>query len=150
MKKLLKYLLHLLGYDLIRWEKDYNIDVAVNEALNNAAKKVFELCPDPHFSKEYYKHQISSWGPIPALIYQFQLENKNQMTQPKMLDIGCAFGTMLVYCKNLGFDVTGIDCVDVDKYLGQPVRDKFNVNYLKLFIEKDQIPLGNEIFAQSA
>ena len=89
----------------------------------------------PHYTESYRGHEISFWLHIPRWIY----EDRTSKGIKRCLDIGCAYGTLALFCKR----VTGCEiyCLDaVDTYLTKSIAEKHNVIFAVSNIELDPFP----------
>ncbi len=98
-------------------------------------KDICDLDPHPHYLKEYKDSEVAYWLHIPKWIYKYGSQKKIQ----RVLDIGCAYGTLAIFCKRL-FDCE-VYCTDfVDTYLSKTLIEKFNINFKVNNIELDDFP----------
>jgi len=86
--------------------------------------------PHPHYLSEYRDSEISYWLHIPKWMY----EDSKKKTIKRCLDIGCAYGTLALYCKKI-FKCE-VYCVDfVETYINQELAKRhffFKVNNIEL------------------
>ena len=140
IKQLINSVLRVFGYKIKLLNINYLQDLTVNHALHEARSTILAHCPHPQYVESYHQHEVGAWGPIPALLYA---QKPRELSTLKVLDIGCAFGTLLAYCSNLGFKTYGIDFVPQDLYLGISIRDKYQIDYFQLNVEKDSFPFAD-------
>lgn len=97
--------------------------------------EIMSLSLHPHYSSEYKKSEITYWLHIPEWIYEESAVRKVD----KVLDIGCAYGTMALYCKRL-FNCE-IYCTDfIDTYLDKELVRKYSFIFELNNIEIDKFP----------
>ena len=140
IERLINRVLLAFGYRINLLNKNDPQDLAMNQALHEARSAILAYCPDPQYVESYHQHEVGAWGPIPSLLYSLK---SRELSMLKVLDIGCAFGTILAFCSNLGFKTFGVDFVPLDLHLGISIRDRYQIGYLQLNIEKDSLPFAD-------
>ena len=103
--------------------------------LKECQNEIAALNPHPYYLAAYRQQEYSYWQRIPRWIYLDVLERKPR----NCLDIGCAYGTLLLYVKKLSnCDAYGTDFID--KYLSPAVVAKYNLHFCLNNIELDAFP----------
>lgn len=107
---------------------------SIREVMKCQAE-IATLDPHPHYLRAYRNAEIYYWLHIPQWIYEDWAKPKIE----RCLDIGCAYGTLALYCKKLfGCEVY---CTDfVDTYLSQSLVKKYNFRFETNNIELDPFP----------
>lgn len=114
-----------------------------NYSLQEPWKKVIIKCQneitslDPHlyYINHYKKEELYCWQHIPKWIYEYGQKN----IVNNCLDIGCAYGTLALYCKKI-FNC-GVYCTDfVDVCLSKSLIEKYNFIFSLNNIELDPFP----------
>ena len=105
----------------------------------------FQECQDLLTSSEginlYYQHayretELSYWVHIPKWIMDMKDGGHNVR---RCLDIGCAYGTLAVYCRNLiGCEVYATDMMST--YMSQKMAKENNITFFEHNIELDEFP----------
>ncbi len=150
LKKIIRKIINRLGFDIINIKRSPNFyfyrekDIVFHEALQKVRKSIFEETPSSEYRQSYHIHQIGAWGPVPALIYIDSL--KRLGTNPRSLDIGCAFGTMVAFCRLLGYAPSAIDFVLEETYLGEKTKKRYQIDFFEIQIEKDTLPFEKNSF----
>lgn len=85
----------------------------------------------------YIKDEINFWQDI--AIWLFDDFYRGEQPQ-KILDVGCAYGTLSAYCSKL-FSTT-VTSIDVKKYISDQTIKFFNLDFLLMDIELVEIPDG--------
>ena len=78
-------------------------------------------------SEEYYSHQQNNKGLVPRIyefVKSFNIKHKASLAigglpQGRLLDIGCGVGDFLLYVKNQGWDVQGVEPSDDAKKIAE-------------------------------
>jgi 2-polyprenyl-3-methyl-5-hydroxy-6-metoxy-1,4-benzoquinol methylase len=98
-------------------------------------KTIQETTPHPHYINQYRSEEIHYWYHIPKWI----LEVSQSLSVKRSLDIGCAYGTLSLFCKRI-FD-SDTYCIDfVDSYLSKELISKENIHFRVSNIELDPFP----------
>jgi SAM-dependent methyltransferase len=117
-------------------------DKTVNNYLKKPSMRVILECqaevaaldPYPEYLS-YRKGEFYFWVNIPQWIYEDSATRKIE----KCLDVGCAYGTLSLYCRKLiGCDVYCID--GVDSYHSKSLFEKYNLQFRSSNIELDPFP----------
>jgi len=104
-------------------------------ALDEAQRAVAALCPNGYYEKAYRAAESSYWSQIPRWIDQ---DNRAHRFR-RCLDVGCAYGTLLVYTRILsGCEAYGIDFVPA--YLGEAVCQAYDLRFAVSNVELDPLP----------
>lgn len=119
--------------------EEKNIDNSNDEPwlteIENCQKEIANLNPSPYYLSNYSTAEQNYWSYIPKWIF----ENKNKYKTEKCLDIGCAYGTLALFCKKV-LDCE-VYCTDsYDSNLSKSLADKYNFIFCKNNIEIDQFP----------
>jgi 2-polyprenyl-3-methyl-5-hydroxy-6-metoxy-1,4-benzoquinol methylase len=117
--------LHILIYKSTAWMKE----------INNCQNEILFQSRHPHYIAAYKNEEISYWLHIPKWIY----ERRQVKRINKCLDIGCAYGTLALFCKRvLNCEVY---CTDFgDTYINRALIEKYNFNFQINNIELDEFP----------
>lgn len=103
--------------------------------LTESQDEIASLNPNPYYLAAYCQQEFSYWQHIPRWIYLDVQERKPR----NCLDIGCAYGTLLLYTKKLSnCDAYGTDFIDT--YLSPAVVAKYNLHFCLNNIELDPFP----------
>jgi SAM-dependent methyltransferase len=103
--------------------------------LKRCQDEISILRPHPYYLAAYRQQEYFYWQHIPRWIYQDALDR----TPQKCLDIGCAYGTLLLYVKMLsGCEAFGLDFVDL--YISPVLLEKYQLHFYVNNIELDQFP----------
>lgn len=122
-------------YKSRRLRRDYIIfSHAASPWMKNIKKcqnEIANLSPHPQYLQTYRNQEIFFWRHIPEWISK----DYSRGNVKRCLDIGCAYGTLALYCKKLfNCEVYAIDYVDT--YLSSLLVKKydflFNVNNIEL------------------
>lgn len=99
--------------------------------LISVQQKVEELSAHIHYKKAYKKEELYYWTHIPKWLAEEKAINR-------VLDIGCAYGTLAVYSKELfGAEVYATDFMD---YISEGLIKEYSLIYSKNNIELDKFP----------
>jgi SAM-dependent methyltransferase len=91
--------------------------------------------PYPHYPQAYRDEEISYWHHIPKWIY----EDREKYAIERCLDIGCAYGTLALFCKRLL--KCPVYCTDfTDRYISQSLAETQGLVFAKSNIELDPLP----------
>lgn len=103
--------------------------------LRESQNEVAALDPHPYYLTAYRQEEFHYWQHIPRWLYEDILEHQPS----KCLDIGCAYGTLLVYIKKLSnCEAYGTDFVDT--YISSTLVAKYNLHFAVNNIELDPFP----------
>ena len=103
--------------------------------INECQNEVANLNPHPNYLDHYRSQEKFYWINIPNWIREDASKNKVH----RSLDIGCAYGTLALYCKKLfECDVYALDYVDT--YLSQALVKKYGFHFDVNNIELDSFP----------
>ena len=96
--------------------------------------EIAHFSPHPLYHA-YRPHELRYWIHIPKWL----IEDHQKYHFKNCLDIGCAYGTLALFCKkSLGCDVY---CADfIDEYLSKSLIDKYKLNFCVNNIELDPSP----------
>src|SRR5690242_16749047 len=105
------------------------------KVVQESQYEIARLRPHPYYLSAYCQQEYSYWQHIPRWIYQDVLERSPQ----HCLDIGCAYGTLLLYVKLLtNCEVYGLDFIDT--YMSQALVEKYLIHFRVNNIELDPFP----------
>jgi len=91
--------------------------------------------PSPLYLSTYRDKETYYWLHVPKWIY----EDSRGCTFTRCLDIGCAYGTLALFCKRVCR--CDIHCVDVfDTYLSMSLAKKHGLDFRLCNIETDPLP----------
>src|SRR5271157_1447202 len=113
-------------------KSDHDHAYAIIEKCQN---EILSADPNSYYVKAYKAEEIGYWQYIPVWIYQ---RNKRIKIE-KCLDIGCAYGTLSLFCKKISN--CEVYCTDyIDNYLSKTIRNNYNFHFEVNNIERDQAP----------
>lgn len=123
--------------------RDYTIRSVSNEPwmkkLRECQHEIAKLNPHPNYLKIYRDQEIYFWVHIPKWIMKDWANRKVK----KCLDIGCAYGTLALYCKKL-FNCE-VYCTDyVDTYISPSLVKKYKFMFSINNIELDPFPWNDK------
>jgi 2-polyprenyl-3-methyl-5-hydroxy-6-metoxy-1,4-benzoquinol methylase len=102
-------------------------------------KEIAELQPHPKYLADYRDQEVYYWLQIPNWIRKESSKNKVK----RCLDIGCAYGTLALYCKKLfNCEVYATDYVDT--YLSRMLAAKYDFHFEVNNVELDDFPWDKE------
>jgi SAM-dependent methyltransferase len=136
---LLKNIIDYAGHKFRRLLQNYTIRSHKNKPwirdVMKCQDEIATLNPHPKYLQSYRNQEIYYWLHIPKWIR----EDWSKHTIERCLDIGCAYGTLALYCKIL-FDCE-VYCTDwVDTYLSPSLLKKYNFLFNVNNIELDPLP----------
>jgi SAM-dependent methyltransferase len=103
--------------------------------INQCKKEISTLNPHAKYLRDYRDQEAYYWLKIPNWIRQ----DGAKTTVKRILDVGCAYGTLALYCKKLfNCDVYATDYVDT--YLSPQLATKYNFDFKVNNIELDDFP----------
>ena len=103
--------------------------------LQRARREVAVIGRHPHYLAEYGAHEFRYWSQVPGWIYEDTRDRRPQ----RCLDVGCAYGTLLLYTKMLtGCDAYGTDFID--GYMSPEILNKYKIHYRINNVELASIP----------
>jgi SAM-dependent methyltransferase len=91
--------------------------------------------PHPAYLDHYRRQELYYWMKIPNWIRQDSLQNKVK----RSLDIGCAYGTLALYCKKI-FNCEAYAVDYVDTYLSPTLVGEHHLFFDVCNIELDDLP----------
>lgn len=98
-----------------------------------AQNEISNQNPDSYYDERYRADENWYWYWIPKWIWSDALKNAGKVRN--LLDVGCAFGTLLVFAKGeYGCEITGID---MKRRLSEKLQRKYDITFYELNIEKD-------------
>ena len=104
-------------------------------AFTESQDEVAAFDPHPYYLKAYRHEELQYWQHIPQWIFDDILEHQPS----KCLDIGCAYGTLLVYIKQLSnCDAYGTDFLE--NCISPALVEKSNLRFSVNNIELDSFP----------
>lgn len=116
----------------------------LSEMIVNTQKEISDVTAENGYYNTYKKAEFWTWRSIPHWINKIFSENKKENIN--ILDIGCAYGTLLVFCKKF-FDNAKLFGVDFkDFYLSKKIINDNGINFEKKNIELETIPWDKKKF----
>ena len=104
--------------------------------IKSCQDEIVTLNPDPRYMQTYRGLEPLFWSNIPKWI---EKDNSNR-TAKRLLDIGCGFGTLALFCKRLlNCEVYATDFVD-DFSTPHSLAKKYNWSFKVNNIELDSFP----------
>lgn len=96
--------------------------------------------PNPYYVSTYRDSELWCWLHIPAWIYEMHKKGKHLN---RVLDIGGAYGTLSLYCKEV-FDceIYMIDFTDI--FLSKKLKKLYGINFSENNIELDAFPWSHK------
>ncbi|MHC1723464.1 MAG: class I SAM-dependent methyltransferase [Aminipila sp.] len=105
------------------------------EEIFKCQNEICKLDGNSYYLNQYKNSEISYWSHIPQWIY----EDNRQKKVTNCLDIGCAYGTLALYCKKL-FNCN-VYCTDfIDVHLSKTLINYYNFLFSINNIELDPFP----------
>lgn len=88
-----------------------------------------------YYSEKYRGEELSYWKHIPKWL----IEGSEGRRIGSCLDIGCAYGTLALYCKRLF--LCDVYCVDVtEQYINKEVVNRRGLHFAKINVELEPLP----------
>jgi SAM-dependent methyltransferase len=113
----------------------------VLQQVRECQREIISANHHSHYS-QYHKDEIFYWIHIPAWLQA----DHNESPIRHCLDIGCAYGTLALFCKKTLLCDTY--CVDfINDFLSPSLIDKYALNFALRNIELDEIPWENKFDA---
>lgn len=105
------------------------------EAVLSCQDEIASSKPNPQYLEGYRQDELHYWLHIPRWLH----ERRFEPGPSRCLDIGCAYGTLALYCeRTLGSEVW---CTDIRAdYLSQVIVDRHGFNFAVNNIELDPLP----------
>jgi SAM-dependent methyltransferase len=104
--------------------------------LAECQEEVASSATNAHYIAAYRAEELSYWLHVPGWIYGDALERPSLR---RCLDIGCAYGTLLLYVRKLtGCEAFGIDFTGA--YMSPALLEKHGINFAVSNIELDPLP----------
>jgi SAM-dependent methyltransferase len=112
----------------------------VNETLLRAQQFIIEGrkangLPVGYYEQEYRKSEIGYWSNIPEWVYTDFDGNRDL----KILDIGCAYGTLLIF-SHLVFPQSKLYALDALPYLEPWLLNQAGIEFVVGDLERDSMP----------
>jgi SAM-dependent methyltransferase len=105
------------------------------EAIQECQEVIAASEPHPHYMEAYRAEEAFYWRRIP----QWLLKDFRRRAFERCLDIGCAYGTLALFCKKL-FECD-VFCTDfTDTYISPRLLRDFGLHFAKNNIELDPFP----------
>ncbi|MGO4540129.1 class I SAM-dependent methyltransferase [Paenibacillus sp. 2TAB19] len=102
---------------------------------------------NPHYLTAYRDAEASYWLPLlptlDRLLQRGQAGDGPAADKPKVLDVGAAYGTLLLYSSLSGADCYGVDMTD--RYWPPRLSDDYGIKWASCNIEAEEIP-GSQPF----
>lgn len=93
--------------------------------------------PDIHpYYKRYRRSEVGYWAPIAKQLFQ--------MPTGRVLDIGAAYGTLVVFLARLGWKASVVDQFDI--YLAPSIREKYGIDFHAQNVEIESLPFADNVF----
>lgn len=103
--------------------------------IGKCQNEICRLDGNSYYLNQYKNSELSYWYHIPKWIY----EDNSQKKVTDCLDIGCAYGTLALYCKKL-FN-SNVYCTDfVDVHISKTLINYYNFIFNVNNIELDTFP----------
>lgn len=103
--------------------------------LEDCQKEVADAATHPHYAAAYRAEELSYWLHVPGWID----EDARARPPRRCLDVGCAYGTLLVYVRRLtGCEAFGTDFTGA--YASHALLAKHDINFAVSNIELDPLP----------
>jgi SAM-dependent methyltransferase len=103
--------------------------------VKDCQKEISTLNPHPKYLVDYRDQEAYYWLQIPRWIREDAQKNNVK----RCLDIGCAYGTLALYCKKLfNCEVYTVDFID--QYLSRTLAEKYDFPFRVNNIELDAFP----------
>jgi SAM-dependent methyltransferase/glycosyltransferase involved in cell wall biosynthesis len=118
-------------------KKGWYQDEGWNREIIKTQEELASLDPNPYYLSAYKEAENHYWLHIPKWIYEDAKKDKVN----RCLDIGCAYGTLALFCKRL-FNCE-IYCIDFNSYMSQSLIKNYNFNFQINNIELDPFPWEN-------
>lgn len=104
--------------------------------LYDVQEGIEKLSPHPYYVSDYRKAELYCWSHIPQWIY----ETRSTRKISRVLDIGCAYGTLALFCKKI-FPDCKIYCTDfTPRFISKPLIKKYEFLFKVNNIELDPFP----------
>jgi SAM-dependent methyltransferase len=103
--------------------------------LEECQEEVAALATHPHYAAAYRAEELSYWLHVPGWI------QRDARARPprRCLDVGCAYGTLLVYVRRLtGCEAFGTDFTDA--YASPALLGKYGIDFAVSNVELDPLP----------
>jgi SAM-dependent methyltransferase len=103
--------------------------------LAECQEEVAASATHPNYLAAYREQELSYWLHVPGWIYRDAREGNPR----RCLDIGCAYGTLLLYVQRLtGCEAFGTDFTDT--YMSPALFERHGINFAVSNIELDPLP----------
>ena len=103
--------------------------------LQACQEEIMRLDPHPYYVENYRPAEVYYWHPIAGWLYA----DIDERPPSSCLDIGCAYGTLLLYVRRLAAcQAYGIDFIDV--YMSRSLRTEYGLHFAVSNIELDPLP----------
>ena len=104
--------------------------------LNETQTEVIKQKGHYYYKSDYRAAELYYWINIPKWI----TEDFNRDISLKCLDIGCAYGTLALFCKKY-FSNSDIYCIDnTDRYISKQLIKRYNFHFSKNNVEFNKFP----------
>jgi SAM-dependent methyltransferase len=105
------------------------------DTLKRARDEIAVVGRHPHYLAAYGIEEFRYWSQVPGWIY----EDTRDRRPKRCLDVGCAYGTLLLYTKMLtGCDAYGTDFIE--GYMSPRLLQKYDIRYCISNVELSSIP----------
>jgi SAM-dependent methyltransferase len=91
---------------------------------------------DSKYWKDHGMHELTFWKPFIRIIRE-RSRNQRDIAIKRCLDVGCLYGTLLIYTSKLGWIPYG---VDLENRISPSLMKKYSINYVLTNVELQGIP----------
>ena len=104
-------------------------------AIRSCQDEIASSKPNPKYLAGYMQDELYYWLHISRWLYK----RRSEPGQARCLDIGCAYGTLALFCERvLGAEVS---CTDIrTDYISEVILDRHGFNFALSNIELDPLP----------
>ena len=115
--------------------------------LSQIQQKLLELCKTDHsYYKVYHKHEYAYFAKILDWLDKYQLTDVSTNQPLRVLDIGCAYGTLLAYIHKYQPDAELCGTDFVDYYFPKELSNEQNIHHAISNIETEELPFNTHVF----
>jgi SAM-dependent methyltransferase len=120
-----------------RWFREIMaaVSIALQPGIRRAQQAVAACQPIPHYLTSYREEEARYWLPVASWLRR----DFSRSRPPRVLDIGCAYGTLAVYCRQQ-LDAQ-VCCTDFRAdALSPSLRRRYELDFTASNIETEQLP----------